>query len=154
MIMPNANQGGLDALDDGAQLSCVGKVLPARLQDHDLSALLVPNRDIHAIVVDFSQPLLPLAPRPTTPPPVHIALHDGHVTVNGAKVSIPVGTQGQMLARDFKRLAHIYPGNALFVERDGSSQRMRDSDVVGFVPGAAFTHSRPVVRSVPRWHRD
>ena len=87
---------------------------------------------------------------------VKVILHDGAITVNGKEMRIPPGLAGPMTGKEFKRFAGIYPGNALFIQRNGGLQRVRDSEPIEIVPNSKFTHRResPAVRSVPRFGHD
>ena len=87
---------------------------------------------------------------------VRIVLHDGAITVNGRTTTIPPGLAGPMTGKEFKRFAGVYARHALFVQRDGGMQRVRDNQTVEVVPDSRFTHRMepPVVSSAPRFGRD
>ena len=93
---------------------------------------------------------------------LRISLRDGNIKVNGIKIKIPIGVAGPMAVREFKKFANIYPGNALFIVRDGGVQRLKDNDVVELTDGASFTHevpkvipmSRPRFKAISRWYND
>lgn len=83
---------------------------------------------------------------------IKIFLCDGAVSVNGKKVSIPIGIPRTMTGKEFKKFAGIYPGNALYIGRENGMQRVRDTEVVEISPDTAFTHKK--VTTVPRYSRD
>ncbi|MCJ7762726.1 hypothetical protein MUP38_04635 [Candidatus Bathyarchaeota archaeon] len=83
---------------------------------------------------------------------IRIFLRDGTVSVNGKNVSIPIGMSRTMTAKEFKKFAAIYSGDALYISRENGMQRVRDTEVVEIVPDTVFTHKKVV--SVPRYSRD
>ncbi|MGD0784357.1 MAG: hypothetical protein ABR969_00885 [Sedimentisphaerales bacterium] len=83
---------------------------------------------------------------------IKISLRDGTVSVNGKNVSIPTGMFHTMTAKEFKKFAGIYSGDALYISRENGMQRVHDTEIVEIIPDTAFTHKKVV--SAPRYSRD
>jgi hypothetical protein len=83
---------------------------------------------------------------------IKISLRNGTVSINKQKVSIPIGMPCTMTAKEFKKFAGIYSGDALYISREDGMQRVRDTEVIELVPDAVFTHKKIV--SAPRYSRD